>query len=164
MLGKGTMNRKTWLAAAALIALSMGASSAAQAQSTTLYAQIIGAPSVSSEQLIDISGLSFQLPAASATEKSALITLNVPAPYAAGSNYPGIVFGINVNGVVVAQGAFTYSDQSPSSYGRMPVTVVVKVPLQLHPSQVRAQWASVRGSTGVIDSFASLSAILASNP
>lgn len=160
MIGKSLMNSRAWLAAAALIVLLMGASSAAQAQSTILYDQIVGAPPVTSDQLVDITGLSLVLPPRSATQESALITLNVPAPYAEGSNYPGLVFGINVNGVVVAVGAFTYSAQVPASFGRMPITLVAKVPLQANPLQVRAQWASVRGSTGKIDSFASLSAIL----
>lgn len=125
------------------------------------YAQITSAPNVNSNQFVDIPGLTLQLPAAvPASLQFALITLNVPTPFAEGNNFPGLDFAVNVNGQVVASGSFTYSQQQPQSFSRQPFTLVVRVSLQSSPSQVRAQWRSVRGSTGHIDSFASLSAIL----
>jgi len=125
------------------------------------YAQISSAPNVNSNQFVDIPGLTFDLPPASSAQQVALITLNVPTPFAEGTDFPGLDFAININGQIAASGTFTYSIRRPESFGRQPFNLVVRVGLlNGQHSHVRAQWRSVRGSTGHIDSFASISAIL----
>jgi hypothetical protein len=122
--------------------------------------QTTAASIVHSDQFVEMPGLSLNLPQASATEKQALVILNVPEPYAKGNNFPGIIFGIRVGGTMIATGGFTYSQKQPESFGRQPFTLVVAVKLQNgKQTHVEAQWQSVRGSEGNIDSFASLSAI-----
>jgi mannose-binding lectin len=91
----------------------------------------------------------------------ALVTLNVPNPYAEGSDFPGGAFSITVNGAALPEYAsFTYSEQKPQSPGRMPTTLVVAVPLGNQLQEVQALWQGLRGSTVVIDSPASLSATI----
>ena len=83
-------------------------------------------------------------------------------PYSPGNNNPGGTFGISINGTmspVVA--GFTYNEQQPTSYGRIPTTLVVGVPLDMKAQTITAMWQNVRGSTVIIDSPATLSAILA---
>lgn len=130
---------------------------------TILSVEIRSVQVVQSETWIDIPGLSFQLPAASPTIGHALVILNVPQPYAVGSNYPGLDFAIEVgsSGNIVANGGFTYIDKQPESFARQPTTLVVRVNLGKRQQVVNAKWRTVRVSTGHIDSFASLSAILA---
>jgi hypothetical protein len=90
----------------------------------------------------------------------ALIILNVPNPYAQGNDTPGANFRIAVNGILQAPFAgFTYDSASPQSAGRRPTTLVTAVPLIDGPQQVQAMWANVRGSTVIIDSPATLSAV-----
>ena len=130
-----------------------------------LFSSITAAEPVESNQFVDIEGLTFELPPASATEQVALIILNVPEPFAEGDvDFPGLQFGINVNGRVVARGGFTYEMRRPESRARTPFSLVVRVNLRRQASLVRAQWRSVRmRSIGRIDSFASLSAVLGQN-
>jgi mannose-binding lectin len=82
-------------------------------------------------------------------------------PYATGNNYPGGTFGISVNGTVSpVVASFTYNEQQPASTGRIPTTLVVAVPLsQAGPQTIQAVWYGVRGSTVIIDSPATLSAV-----
>lgn len=128
---------------------------------TILYAEASLPASVNSNTLVDMPGLVFSLPALSPSANVALITLDVPQPYAEGTQYPGLQFAIVVDTKTVAIGGFTYPLEKPPSFGRMPTTIVVRVPLLAgKPQLVRAQWVGVRGSIGRIDSFASLSAIL----
>lgn len=140
-----------------LLIIAMSTEMAAQ---QILFKQIGAAPEVNSNQFVDIPGLGFQLPAASATQNVALIILDVPKPYATGTDFPGIDFAIRVNATVVADGAFTYPDKAPASFARVPITLVVAVPLTKQPQWVTAQWRSVRSSIGRIDSFSSLSAVI----
>ncbi len=75
-----------------------------------------------------IPGLSFTLPEGVGTV--AIVTLNVPNPYAQGNKNPGGMFGISINGTmspVVA--GFTYNEAHPPTSGRIPMTLVVGVPL-----------------------------------
>ncbi len=125
-----------------------------------LSSQISGAPVVTSSQYVDIPGLFLTLPPKSPAMTYALLMLDVPQPYATGINFPGLIFSINVMGTLVADGGFTYSQQVPQSFGRMPTTVVVRVPLTTAYQTVWGRWRSVRNSVGHIDSFASLSAVL----
>jgi hypothetical protein len=90
----------------------------------------------------------------------ALITLNVPNPYAQGTDFPGGNFAISVGATVQTPFAcFTYDSASPQSTGRKPTTLVVAVPLINGPQAVQAMWSNVRGSTVIIDSPATLSAV-----
>lgn len=126
-----------------------------------LFVQINSAPPTQSETFVDIPGLVLELPKrTSIIQESALILLNVPQPFANGQDFPGIDFGINFNNKVVATGGFTYPMKTPESFARVPFTLVVRVDLLPEPSQVRAQWLGVRGSTCHIDTFASLSAVI----
>ena len=89
-----------------------------------------------------------------------LFVLNVPNPYANGNNYPGGNFGIQIDGVLQAPyAAFTYSDQSPSTPGRVPTTLCVAVTPK-GPITATAVWSAIRGSTVHIDSPATLTMIL----
>ncbi|HEX8644918.1 MAG TPA: hypothetical protein VF702_13490 [Allosphingosinicella sp.] len=116
----------------------------------------------------DIAGLSLTLPKQTGDETFALVTLNVPNPYAKGSNYPGCNFTIRVNSGIdqaVPVGCFTSFNKvadpaTPISSGRVPVTVVAKVPLDKHkPTAVQGSWQAIRGATAVVDSPCSISAV-----
>ena len=126
-----------------------------------LYAQTDGKQhSTNNSAFTAIPGLSLTLPEGVGTV--AIVTLNVPMPYSPGNNNPGGTFGISINGTmspVVA--GFTYNEQQPTSYGRIPTTLVVGVPLDMKAQTITAMWQNVRGSTVIIDSPATLSAILA---
>ena len=124
-----------------------------------LYAQTSGTQQTNSGTFVPIPGLTLTIP--EGVDASALVILNVPMPFAQGNNYPGGTFGITVNGTaspVIA--SFTYNDQNPGSTGRIPTTLVVSVPLVNATQTVAAVWYGVRGSTVIIDTPASLSAIL----
>jgi hypothetical protein len=120
------------------------------------YAQTSGKLSTSASQLTPIPGLSVELP--EGVDVTALVVLNLPNPYAEGNNYPGAMLGVSVNGKVSPVCAsFTYGEQKPASFNRMPTTLVVGVPLTLKPQSVAALWCGVRGSTVIIDTPATLS-------
>lgn len=124
-----------------------------------LYAQTSGTQSTNSGSFVPIPGLSLTLPEGVGT--SALVILNLPMPYAQGNDYPGGTVGITVNGTASGVAAsFTYNEQAPSSTGRVPTTLVVSVPLAGAPQTIAGVWYGVRGSTVIIDSPATLSAIL----
>jgi mannose-binding lectin len=125
-----------------------------------LFAQTTGNHSTNSGSWTPIPGLSLQL--AKVVGESALLILNVPNPYATGSNFPGGNFGIEINGQVQsAFAAFTYNQQAPGSYGRVPTTLCV--PIQLtspQPVTATAVWSGIRGSTVNIDSPATLTMVI----
>jgi mannose-binding lectin len=124
-----------------------------------LYAQTSGNQSTNSGSFVPIPGLSLTIPEGAGA--AALVVLNVPMPYATGNNNPGGNFGVSVNGTVspVVAG-FTYNEQVPPSTGRVPTTLVVSIPLTSKPQAVAAVWSGVRGGTVIIDTPATLSAIL----
>ncbi len=124
-----------------------------------MYAQTAGSHQTTSPVFTPIAGLSITIPEGVGT--MAIVTLNVPFPFATGNDNPG-GFGIAINGVtstVIA--GFTYNEKQPPSYGRIPTTLVVGVPLGSKPQVIQALWQNVRGSTVNVDSPATLSAILA---
>jgi mannose-binding lectin len=125
-----------------------------------MYAQTSGVHQTNSASFVPIPGLSITIPEGVGT--SALVILNVPNPYSNGNNYPGGTFGISVNGTVSpVQATFTYNQPQPQSAGRVPTTLVVGVPLSQKGSQtVQAVWFGVRGSTVIIDTPSTLSAVL----
>jgi hypothetical protein len=111
---------------------------------------------------VDMAGLTLTLPAASAEAKQALVILDVPNPYAIGTNFPGANFKLKVNNVLQTPIAcFTYFVQNlPGSSGRMPTTLVGRVRLGSAPIVVQATWQSVRGSKVIVDTPCSISAVL----
>ena len=90
-----------------------------------------------------------------------LVILNVPNPYASGTDYPGGNFGIQVNGTLQpATATFTYNDKAPTSTGRIPTTLCVPILVNSKdPLVITAVWSNVRGSTVHIDSPATLTVI-----
>jgi hypothetical protein len=123
------------------------------------YAQTTGTLSTNSGSFTPIPGLSITLPGG--VGMTAVVILNLPNPYAQGNNYPGGTFAISVNGnVSPVQASFTYNEQTPASTGRIPTTLVVGVPLIQQDQTVQALWYGVRGSNVVIDTPATLSALL----
>jgi hypothetical protein len=125
----------------------------------TLYAQTSGTLTTNSDSFVPIPGLTFSIP--EGVGDTALVILNLPMPYATGNNYPGGTLGISVNGTVSpVVASFTYNEQNPASTGRIPTTLVVSVPLtQAGAQTIQAVWYGVRGSTVIIDSPATLSAV-----
>ncbi len=123
-----------------------------------LYAQSPSSASTSSANLTPIPALELKMPLGDG--ESAVVLLNLPNPYAEGSNFPGATLGISVNGAVSpVVASFTYSEQRPASFGRIPTTLAISVPLTVKPQTVVALWAGVRGSKVIIDTPASLSII-----
>jgi mannose-binding lectin len=125
-----------------------------------ISAQTSGTQSTNSGSWAAIPGLSVEVPRG--VGENVLLILNVPNPYAQGSNYPGGNFAIQVNGEILpAFATFTYNEQVPPSTGRMPTTLTAVVPLsQSGGLAVSAMWSGVRGSTVIIDSPATLSAVV----
>lgn len=126
---------------------------------TILNAQTSGTLKTNSAQFTPIPGLTLKLP--EGVNVLALVILNLPNPFAEGKDYPGATLGISVNGTsspVVA--SFTYGIGQPPSFNRMPTTLVVAVPLTLQAQVIQGLWSGVRGSTVIIDSPATLSAIV----
>ena len=102
------------------------------------------------------------MPGAEGVMLDALLTLSLPMPYAEGTDFPGIELQILCNGDVVAYGGFTYEFKVPDSYARVPVSITAPIKFDSgFATTIQAQWKSVRGSTMVIDSYASISAIVA---
>ena len=125
----------------------------------TMYAQTSGTQSTTSGSFVAIPGLSITLP--EGVDTTAIVILNLPNPYAQGNNFPGGMLGISVNGTVSpVQASFTYNEQNPVSTGRIPTTLVVGVPLGQKAQTVQGMWFGVRGSKVIIDSPATLTAIL----
>ncbi|MGY3529701.1 hypothetical protein ACVILK_006441 [Bradyrhizobium embrapense] len=122
-----------------------------------LYAQTSGTLSTNSGTFTPMQGLNLTIPEGVGT--TAIITLNVPNPYATGTDIPGGMFGVTINGKVSpVVASFTYNE-TPSSFGRIPTTLVVGIPLGNAAQTIQAVWAGVRGSTVIIDSPASLSSV-----
>ncbi len=123
-----------------------------------LYAQTSGTLTTNSGSFVPIPGLTLTLP--EGVNSFGLVILNLPNPYASGNNNPGGTLGISVNGTVSPViASFTYNEQVPSSFGRIPTTLVVAVPLTNKPQTIQGMWSGVRGSTVHIDSPSTLSAI-----
>lgn len=125
-----------------------------------ISAESSGTQSTSSSAWTAIPGLAITLPQGAAT--TALLILNVPNPYATGTNVPGGNFALEVNGKLLnVIASFTYNEEAPSSTGRVPTTLSVAVPLlPTGQSSVVAVWSNVRGSTVIIDTPATLSAVI----
>ena len=129
--------------------------------SSILYKQSAGTQQTQSGAWTPITGLHFTLPALSSGNSHALIILNIPNPYATGNNHPGGMFGISVNGAVMVPFAcFTYESKTPESFGRMPTTLVIQIQLTANSQQIAGVWQSVRSSNVIIDTPATLSAVL----
>ena len=91
----------------------------------------------------------------------AIVTLNVPNPYAQGNQNPGGVLRISIDGTMSPViGVFTYNEANPPSTGRVPVTVVVERAAGGEQQTITGMWQNVRSHNVIIDSPATLSAIL----
>ena len=114
----------------------------------------------------DITGLSLKLPKRGSTFLEALVILNVPNPFAMGSNYPGAMFAIDVDGTRLDPIAeFSSAFQSPPGAGRSPTTLVAKVELSdLAECNIKAVWRKIPGSLRAGLDSASLSAIVGTPP
>jgi hypothetical protein len=124
-----------------------------------MYAQTSGTESTTSGSFVAIPGLSITLPEGVGT--LAIVILNLPQPYSTGNNFPGGVFRISIDGKLNdVEASFTYSEQQPAASGRMPTTLLVGVPLGPKPQVIQGMWHGVRGSKVIIDSPATLTAIL----
>lgn len=125
-----------------------------------LSAQTTGNVSTNSASFVAIPGLSITLPEGEGV--NAMIILNLPNPYAQGNDYPGGTLGIGVNGTPLSiVASFTYGIQNPPSTNRMPTTLVTSLPLIIGQQIITGLWYGVRGSTVIIDSPASLTAVIA---
>lgn len=125
--------------------------------STALFRQVTGDPTTNSGSYTDIEDLNLILPAQT-DSNAALVTLNVPQPFADGGESNGIAYQIDVDGRSQITG--TWTNQS-SQNGRSPFTLVTMVPLKSGSTQfLQAQWSAVRGATVHLGGSASLSAIL----
>lgn len=123
-----------------------------------LYAQTSGTQSTNSATFVPIPGLTLTIP--EGVDDNAIIIVNLPNPYATGNNYPGGTIGITVDGTASPVFAsFTYNDQNPASTGRIPTTLVVAVPLTSAAQTVNAVWYGIRGSTVIIDTPATMTAL-----
>ena len=123
-----------------------------------ISAQTSGNHSTNSSNWTPIPGLTLQLP--EGVQDTVLVLLNVPNPWATGSNFPGGNFGVAVNGKVQAvYASFTYDEASPAATGRRPTTLAVPVSLATKAQTVQAMWQGVRGSQVLIDSPATMSVI-----
>jgi mannose-binding lectin len=125
-----------------------------------ISAQTNGGFSTTNNSWTPIPGLVVTVP--EITGQGVLFLLNVPNPYATGTNYPSGKFGIYFNGEMQGPFAsFSYSQQTPSSPGRVPTTLCVAAVLPAKAqTTVTAMWAAVRNSTVHIDSPATLTMIL----
>ncbi|WP_204272862.1 hypothetical protein, partial [Enterobacter hormaechei] len=86
-----------------------------------LYAQTSGNHSTNAPTWTPIPGLALTIPEGVGT--TAVITLNVPMPYATGNENPGGTFGVSVNGAISpVVASFTYNEPVPISSGRIPTT------------------------------------------
>jgi len=150
------------LALAAVFALTLAAS--LQAQVSDLYVSTIATEATGSQTAVAINGLSFDLPAATATQQWALVTLNMPDLYLKGTPSSGALGGevsLVLSGVTtVATGQISADVVGAGTTGRKPMTIVVKISLLPGIQSVAAYWNGVRGSQIHSDTFASLSAIL----
>lgn len=124
--------------------------------SKALYKQVNGDPTTKSGSYVDIEGLNFSLPPAAAGFNSALVTLNVPQPFAEGGTSNGIEYQIDVNGASKVKGAWT---NGTSQNGRSPFTMVALIPLTAIAQSVKAQWLAVRNGTAHLGGSASMSAV-----
>jgi hypothetical protein len=123
-----------------------------------LYAQTSGTQQTNSASFVAIPGLTFTVPEGVGT--SAIVIVNLPNPYAEGNNYPGGTIGISIAGAMSPVTAtFTYNEQVPPGTGRVPTTLVVAVPLIAKAQTVTAMWSGVRGSTVIIDTPATMTAL-----
>ena len=124
-----------------------------------ISAQTSGSFSTNSGPWTPIPGLVLKVPPI--VGEAVLFVLNVPNPYANGNNYPGGNFGIEFYGEMQGPTAsFTYSQQSPSTPGRVPTTLSMATVLtRPGPTTVTAMWSAIRGSTVHLDSPVTLTMI-----
>jgi hypothetical protein len=131
-----------------------------------VYAQNLSRRSTTSQTPVPMTGLSFDLPAASTEYNAALVTVNVPNLYltygTVFSPWAGSV-DLLLSGVsVVAQGWISedFHNFPHEHVGSEPLTIVVRVGLLDGPQSIQGQWFGAQ-SAGIGDAiFDSLSAVL----
>jgi hypothetical protein len=123
---------------------------------TVYYAQTSGVHQTTASSPTPIPGLTVKIPAGVGDQ--ILVILNIPNPYAEGNDSPGGWFGIAVDGTI--QPAYAQITTTWNTTGRMPTTLVIAVELKPEPQKIEGMWQSIRGSTVIIDSPATLSATL----
>lgn len=155
------INRTCIIAQIAIGVFIAFASTASLSAQVAFYAETTATLSTASTVAVPIPGLTFTLPAATATNEAALVTLNLPnlnLTYPSGiceCPYAGFV-QISVDGVSVAQGGIAIQAGLPT-----PMTVVAKVPRTSVTQTIEATWGVTEGTDGLnTNTFASLSAIL----
>jgi hypothetical protein len=162
-----TTNRKRLFAQLAIVAaLALTAAGSLSAQVADLYVSTTSAQSTSEQSFVPVEGLSFDLPAATAAHKFAIVTLNMPNLYLSGtpSGTLGGEVGVLLSGTTqVATGQITADTSGILEEGRKPLTIVVKISLLSGVQSVQAVWTGVRNSTINTDTFSSMSAILTGN-
>ncbi len=117
---------------------------------------------------VPITGLEFTLPCAVPATPSqviaAVVTLDVPNPYATGTDTPGGCFAVFVNDQMInVPACFTYDATIPEHFGRKPTTLVVKInlPTSGPPLTIKGEWQALRGSVVNMDTTSTLSAVIA---
>jgi hypothetical protein len=135
-----------------------------------LYAQSLAQQQITNTgNWDDIAGLALTLPKQSSDEAYALVILNVPNPYAKGSDYPGCNFTIRLNGQIdnnIPIACFTSFNKvadpaTAISSGRVPTTLVARIPLAKgKTTAIQGAWQAIRGATAVVDTPCTLSAVV----
>jgi hypothetical protein len=132
-----------------------------------LYAETLTGASTTSGTFVAVPGLTFDLPAATSSNKFAIVTLNMPNTYLSGTPTSGPLGGevaIVLSGVTDVAIAQVSNEVAGSSLSpRHNATVVAKISLLSGVQSVTAEWRTVRGGTLNNDTFASMSAILTAN-
>lgn len=132
-----------------------------------LYASTTAAQSTTSPALVPVTGLSFNLPAQSANQNFAIVTLNMPNLFLSGTPSLGTLggeVGVLLSGETYpALGQISADVNGALADGRKPISVVVKIPLTSEIQSLQAVWSGVRNATINTDTFASMSAIMTAN-
>jgi hypothetical protein len=165
-----TLSRKASVFAllAVAAALTLTATGSIFAQTNSLYVEQDGVLSTNSQTPVPIAGLTFDIPAESAKQKFAIVTLDLTNLYLSGTPTAGQSLGgqvsVLLSGVTTVATGFISNDVTGGGReGRKSSVLVVKISLLSGPQSVEAEWNGVRNATINTDTFASMSAIMTQN-